>query len=93
MALGSGWELTQTAEFDERYDSLVLGDMWLEDQLEVLYIGLLRGPDDPPFAEHLIGGYWSAVMPGPPQLVVFYTVDEDLQVITLETLLVALDPI
>ena len=89
MALGSGWALDETEDYGERYDELVRGDLWLEDQIEVLYIGLLRGPTGPPFASQILGEYWYAVLPGPPQLLVFYTVDEDTQLVMLESLRVA----
>ncbi len=86
MALGSGWSLDETEDYGARYDEVVRGDLWLEDQIEVLYIGLLRGPTGPPFASPILGDYWYAVLPGPPQLMVFYTVDEEAQVIVLQAL-------
>lgn len=89
MALGSGWSLDETEEYASQYDELIRDDLWLEDQVEVLYVGLLRGPTGPPFASQILGEYWYAVLPGPPQLMVFYAVDEDAHVLTLETLRVS----
>ena len=89
MALGSGWTLDETEDYGARYDELVRGDSWLEDQIEILYIGLLRGPTGPAFASKILGEYWYAILPGPPQLVLFYSVDEEAQIIMLETLRVS----
>lgn len=89
MALGSGWTLDETEEYGTRYDEIVRGDLWLEDQVEVLYMGLLRGPSGPAFASRILAEYWYAVLPGPPQLMVFYTVNDHAQIVMLETLRVS----
>ena len=89
MPIGSGWALDDTERYRAEYDEVVLGDVWLEDQIEILCQGLLRGPAGPPFAERILGTYWYAVLPGPPQLMVLYTVDEDAREILLESLRVS----
>lgn len=89
MPLGQGWGLDDTEQYRAQYDEYVLDDLWLEDQVEMLYLGLLRGPTGPPFAERLLSGYWYAMLPGPPQLMIFYSVDEAAQEILLESLRVA----
>lgn len=84
MAFGTGWELVESEQYSASYDKHVAGDEWLEDMVEGLYWALLIDPINSSFsrdlpetgARNLLGTFWYAVLPGPPQLLVFYEVRE-----------------
>ena len=84
MAIGSGWEITESDQFLESYEQNIAGNERLEDLIEGFVWGLRIDWTSGPVRTNVLGTFWFVVLIGPPPFYVFFDVDEESRTITLD---------
>ncbi len=84
MAYGSGWEVSESAQFWESYEEHIAGDERLEDLIESFVWALRADSNAGPYRTNIVSTFWFTILIGPPPFFLFFDVDEINQVITLE---------
>ena len=84
MALGTGWEITESEQFWESYERNIAGNQRFEDLIEGFVWGMRIDWTSGPVRRNVLANFWFVVLIGPPPFYVFFEVDEERQRITLE---------
>ena len=83
MSSGGHYEIIEPSDYSSRFDELVAGNTRLEQAHAGLVQWLERAPKRFPVSNRLHGDFWEARLYGPPWLTVFYSIDEERRIVTL----------
>ena len=84
MALGTGWEITESEQFWESYERNIAGSQRHEELIEGFVWGLHIDWTSGPVRRNVLANFWFVVLIGPPPFYIFFEIDEERQQITLE---------
>lgn len=84
MALGTGWDVSESEQFWESYEQHISGDQRLEDLIEGFVWALRIDWTSGPVRTNVLGPFWFVVLIGPPPFYVFFEVNEERRLITLD---------